>query len=629
MSELNMNISESVGTCFARVAARLPAKTAIECDGRKASYAELDCAADAIARRLLARDARPPARVALLFNDRIASITAMLGVLKAGDAYVPLDADDPDERMQFILGDCAPIALITDSAHLERAYTLIPWDCRIINIDESESAGMSAPLPEVVPDALAYLFYTSGSTGQPKGVCHSHRNLLYFIGCYIQAMGIREDDRLSLLYSLSFSAANMDIYGGLLKGASVHAYDVRRNGISPLAEWLLREGITILHMVPTVFRHLTGGLNLSHRFDGVRAIDLGGETVFASDVALFRRHFRADCRLTNRLAATEAMVIAQYVVNPHASYEGAQILPIGRSPDGVKLRIQRPDGTEADVGEAGEIVVSSPYVSPGYWQRPELNAAVFSDDPENPGRRIYRTGDMGHIAADGNVHFLGRNGTRIKIRGQSVDLAEVEAGLRQCLSVHDAAVITESHDDQQEADRLVAYVVVGQEADRDPGNIRRELAERLPLHMLPSVYVFLDGLPLTVTGKIDRKSLPRADSLPGDQNGNYQSPTEKLLAGLWKDVLGLEACGVHDDFFASGGNSLSGMQLISKINKIFCVQMPLNSLFYRSTIATQGKEIERLQQEAVMGDENLEQQLREVESLQANDGFHRSNIALD
>ena len=518
-----MDIKQSVGAGFARVAARLPAKTAIESEGRQVSYAELDSAANAVARRLLVGDARLPARVALLFNDRIASITAMLGVLKAGDAYVPLDADDPDERVQFVLRDCAPVALITDGTLLERARTLVPEGCRLINIDETESDGVLAPLPEVAPDALAYLFYTSGSTGQPKGVCHSHRNMLYSIGRYLEAIEIREDDRLSLLYSLSVSAGNMDIYKGLLNGASVHAYDVRRNGISPLAEWLVRAGITILHTVPTVFRHLVGSLDRSHRFDGIRAVDLGGEMVFASDVTLFRRHFREDCRLANRLSATEAMLMAQYVVHPTEPYEGVQILPVGRSPNGIKLQIQRPDGSEANAGEVGEIVVSSPSVSLGYWQRPDLNAAAFSDDAENPGWRIYRTGDLGRIAADGNLHFLGRNGTRVKIRGQSVDLAEVEAGLRQCISVRDAAVITESRGgDQQEADRLVAYVVTGLEADRDPRKIRRELAKQVPFYMLPSAYVFLDALPLTATGKVNRKGLPQSGDLSVRQSQDYQ-----------------------------------------------------------------------------------------------------------
>lgn len=579
-------MNESVGACFARVAARLPAKTAIECDGRKISFAELDFAANTIARRLLAGDTRPPARVALLFNERIASITAMLGGLKAGDAYVPLDADDPDERVQFILRDCAPLALITGNAHLERARTLIPEGCHLINIDEPGLDGMSAPLPEVAPDALAYLFYTSGSTGQPKGVCHSHRNLLYFIGRYSETLGIREDDRLSLLYSLSFSAANMDIYGGLLSGASVHTYDVRRNGIPPLAEWLGRASITILHTVPTVFRHLTGGLDRSHRFDKIRAVDLGGETVFASDVTLFRRHFREDCRLINHLAATEAMVMAQYVVHPTEPYEGVQILPAGRSPNGVKLHIQRSDGTVANVGEVGEIVVSSPFVSPGYWQRPDLNAAVFSDDPGNPGWRIYRTGDLGRIAADGNLHFLGRNGTRVKIRGQSVDLAEVESGLRQCISVRDAAAITESRDDQQEADRLVAYVVASGETDRDPRKIRRELAERLPLYMLPSVYVFLDALPLTATGKINRKALPQPGGLPGRQNDDYQPPMDDLereIAAIYQQVLKYSPVGRTDDFFLMGGDSLSVVELKILLADLFGHNIP--DVFEDATVA--------------------------------------------
>lgn len=554
-----------MGACFARVAARFPAKTAMSCEGRHVSFSELDLASDAIARRLLAGKPRPPGRIALLFDDRMAAIEAMLGVLKAGDAYVPLDAADPDERMRLILGDCEPLALMTDNAHVGQASALLPQGCRLVNIDTPAlNDGTSQRLPEVDPDALAYLFYTSGSTGQPKGVCQSHRNLLHFVGCYCETLGIGGEDRLSLLYSLSFSAANMDIYGSLLNGATLHAFDMRRNGIPRLAEWLEREGITVLHTVPTVFRHLAGSLDPAHRFERIRAVDLGGETVFTSDVAAFRRHFPNQCRLVNHLAATEASVMAQHVVDPAEPCEEGLMLPVGRSPKGVRLHVQRPDGTAANAGEVGEIIVSSRFVSPGYWRRPELNAAAFHDDAENPGWRVYRTGDLGRLSEDGNLHFLGRTGTRIKIRGQSVDLAEVEAGLRQCSCVRDATVVADIQEDGKEADRLVAYVVAGSKSGRDPKMIRRELADRLPLYMLPSAYVFLDALSLTATGKIDKKALPRLSRLPGATQEDFQPPIddlEKQIAAAFQKVLKYSPVGRTDDFFLMGGDSMSVVEL--------------------------------------------------------------------
>jgi amino acid adenylation domain-containing protein len=589
------SMNQSVGACFAQVVARFPRKAAIEYEGVTVSYSELDAAANAVARRLLAGALRSPAHVALLFDNRIAAITAIMGVLKAGHAYVPLDSADPDERARFILRDCEPGVVITDDAHLARAQRLLTGECRLINIDRPGPAVPEAPLPAVSPETPAYVFYTSGSTGQPKGVCQNHRNLLYFAGCYGSALRLTDQDRLSLLYSLSFSAANMDIYGGLLNGATICAYDIRRHGIAPLADWLDKERITVLHTVPTVFRQLTKTLDPHRGFGGIRAVDLGGETVFASDVPLFRRHFKDDCLLVNHLAATEASVIAQYVVDRNQAADGGDMLPVGRSPEGVRVRIRRPDGAEAAVDEVGEIVVSSPFISPGYWRRPELNAAAFSAHPDQPGWRVYRTGDMGRLTPDGNLLFLGRTGTRVKIRGQSVDLTEVEAALRQCVSVRDAAVTADQRDDQPEADRMVAYVVAAPTAGRDPKIIRRELAERLPQYMLPSAYVFLDALPQTATGKIDKRALPAVQAVPDRRGGDFQPPRddlEKQIASVFETILKYAPVGRTDDFFLIGGDSLSGMELKIHLTNIFGNNVP--ELFEDATVAGVADAMRRL-----------------------------------
>ena len=580
------HINQSVGGCFEQVAARHPRKSAIEYEGAAVNFSELDAAANGIARRLLAGPARAPAHVALLFDNRIAAITAMLGALKAGYAYVPLDSADPDERVRFILRDCAPVAVITDDTHIARARQLVTEACRAINLDRLEPEAPSKPLPAVPPEAPAYVLYTSGSTGQPKGVRQTHRNLLYFIGCYGNALRITDADRLSLLYSLSFSAANMDIYGGLLNAATICAYDIRRNGIAPLADWLDKERVTVLHTVPTVFRQLTKALEPHRRLGGIRAVDLGGETVFANDVPRFRQHFPDDGLLVNHLAATEASVIAQYCVDPRQADAAGDMLPVGRSPEGVNVRIRRPDGSEAAVDEVGEIVISSPFISPGYWRRPELNAAVFSDDPDHPGWRLYRTGDMGRITPDHNLLFLGRTGTRVKLRGQSVDLTEVEAALRQCVSVRDAVATVATRDDQQEADRLVAYVVVASQADRDPKKIRRELAERLPLYMLPSAYVFLDALPQTATGKIDKRALPPPKAVSDSRGEEFEPPRDDLeaqIASVFQAILKYSPVGRTDDFFLMGGDSLSGMELKVHLINMFGNNVP--DIFEDATVA--------------------------------------------
>ena len=587
------NTNQSIGATFEMVAARHSTKTAIEYGDRALSFSELDSTSNTVARRLLAINAPSQGRAALLLNNRIAAISAMIGVLKAGHAYVPLDPADPSERVRFILRDCEPFVLITDNDHIALARQIVPDGCQLFNLDQPGIDAPSVQLPVVKPDALAYLFYTSGSTGQPKGVCQTHRNVLHFAGCYSEALKIQDQDRLTLLFSLSFGASNMDIYPGLLNGATICAYDMRRSGIPLLANWLDKKNISVLHAVTPVFRQLMKSLDPGHVFPKIRIIDLGGESVFTSDVRSFHQHFTEACQLVSHLAATEAHVIAQYFVNQSQPYSG-QTVPVGRSPEGVHVSIMRPDGNEAGMDEVGEIVIHSPFVSPGYWQRPELNAAVFSDDPDEPGWRIFRPGDLGRIDPDHNLHFLGRQGTRAKIRGHTIELAEIEAALRHCSHVDDAAVSIVPQGDPQKGEKLVAYLVVKSVGDRDPKKMRRELAAHLPHYMLPTVYVFLDALPLTSTGKVDRKSLPPPDEQSNHYHDDYRPPADKLeerIASIYQEVLKYSPVGRTDDFFLLGGDSMSAVDLQIRLFDAFSKDVP--DIFEDATVAGVAKSIRR------------------------------------
>ncbi|HEX5866015.1 MAG TPA: AMP-binding protein, partial [Casimicrobiaceae bacterium] len=464
---------DTIGSRLATIADRLADKTAItEGDGRL-SFGQLDAAATMIADYIATAGGERPGFVCLLFQSKTAAIKAILGVSRCGRAYVSLDAGDPDERLRFILQDSAPIAVLTERALLERARVLGPAGCEVIDIGSLQPLDGARSLPAVSPDAPAYLVYTSGSTGAPKGVCQTQRNLLFFADAYAEALGITEADRLSLVFSLSFGASNMNIFAGLLNGGTLCAYDMRRDGIPLLADWLDRERISVLHTVPTVFRELMNNLSPERKLAHLRAIDLAGESLFDSDVDLFQRHTEESCSLINQLGATEASVIAQHRVERCAAPVSGRLLPVGRSPAGLRVQIRREDGSEADRNEVGEIVVESPHVSPGYWRRPELNASTFSTDPVAPGWRRYFTRDLGRVDDAGNLHFLGRKGSRVKIRGHSVDLTEVEAALSACPGVTKAAALAVGEGPQKEADRLVAYLAVAADSERNPIRIRR------------------------------------------------------------------------------------------------------------------------------------------------------------
>jgi len=460
--------------------------------------------------------------------------------------------------------DSEPVALLTEQCLLDRARTIAPPGCRVIDISGLQPIDQVRPLPEVSPDAPVYLYYTSGSTGRPKGAIQTHRNLLFFADAYARALAIGEHDRLSLLYTLSFNAANMDIFGGLLSGATLCAYDVRRQGVARLADWLDRERITVLHTLPTVFREMGNRLSPGRLLSHLRVIDLGGESVFAGDVDLFEAHTQARCVFVNQLAATEVGLIAQYKVEHKSPRKSGSIVPVGRCPDGVRVEIRRDDGGAVDAGEAGEIVVCSPYVSPGYWRRPELDAAAFAADPRDARSRRYFTGDLGRIDEHGVLHFLGRKGSRVKIRGHTVDLAEVEAGLAACAGVTKAAVLAAGGEGSTEPGRLVAYVVVAREAERNAALIRRRLASLLPSYMLPKGYVFLDALPLTAGGKIDRRALGAIALPEANREREIEPPCDDLersIARIFERILELAPIGRDDDFFLLGGDSLSVVEL--------------------------------------------------------------------
>ena len=567
---------DTVGARLTQIAQRFPDNIAVVEKDTRLTYRQFDAAASAIARQIAATGHDRPGRICLFFQSKLPAITAIFGSARCGRAYVPLDAGDPHERLRFIAGDCEPFLFLTETSLLERARAVAPPGCAVFDIGQSHVGGDSKAIPQVAADAPLFLYYTSGSTGQPKGVIQTHRNLLFYADAYTKGLGITAADRLSLAYTLSFNAANMDIYSSLLNGAALCAYDMRGDGIPKLADWLDLERITVLHTVPTVFRELGNRLAPGRVLPHVRVIDLGGESVFASDIDLFRGHFLETCVLINQLASTEIGLIAQHRIEHGGPAPATSIIPVGRRISDVRVEIRREDGSAAMPNEVGEMIVCSRYLSPGYWKRPDLDAAAFSTDPQQPGSRCYASGDFGHIDDSGNLHFLGRKGGRIKIRGHSVDLMEIEAALATCPGVTKAAALAFGGELTAEPVRLVAYAATSNAADRDSLVIRRHLASRLPSYMLPSRIVFLDVLPLTSSGKIDRKALGAIDASSPDDARPVEAPRDDIeqgVAAVFEQLLKVAPVGRGDDFYLLGGDSLLGVELQTRLRKDFGVHV--------------------------------------------------------
>ena len=575
-------IEQSIGERFEKQAAAHPDRIAIRSGGRSMTYAELNAAANRLGRAIL-HAAGDADRVVLLFEQGGPVIVAVLAVLKAGKTYVPLDPGYPAARLAELVEDSEAGLILTDDAHLEGAKMLASGrSLPVLSSDAVDPSDRGDDLGmRVAPDAIAYMLYTSGSTGRPKGVVQKHRNLLHFVRTYTNSCRITPDDRIAWLHSITFSASNMNVYPALLNGAAVYPHDVKRRGVDGLAELLMGERITVCQCVPTVFRHFLSGLTGEERFPDLRVFELGGEPVYRRDVELFRVRVGTHCVLVNRLAFTEASVAAQYFITAETELP-ASAVPVGRPAEGMEILVLGEDGREAGREEVGEIALRSHHLSPGYWRRPDLTAKAFTN---GGGPRTYRTGDMGRIRADGLLEYAGRKDFRVKVRGYTIEVAEVEAALLEIGGVKSAVVV--AREDHRGDQRLVAYLVPAGVAPT-PDELRTRLGDRLPDFMVPSAFMVLDAFPLTSTGKLDRLALPAPDLTQVEAAGGYAAPrtdTEAKVAAIWAEVFALDRVGIHDDFFALGGHSLLAGRIAARIRQAYGVELSLGALFDAPTVA--------------------------------------------
>jgi amino acid adenylation domain-containing protein len=579
----------SIHARFERQVISNPDRVALQTRTTTITYGELDARANRIANALLERGVCDGARVAVLVEGPEALIPCLLGVLKSGNVYVPLDPTYPPARIAYALEDSGAPLLLADHATRALADAFASASVEILDAGTTLLArDGDARLPLIVNsgDSFAYIIYTSGSTGAPKGVIQTHANLLEFVRNYARPFAITSDDRLTLFYSPSFSASLMDIFGALLHGASLLPYPVKALGIGGLAEWLAVERLTIFHAVPTLFRQFVESLYGQPASPTIRGIDLGGEPVISNDFDLFREHFADGCVLVNHYAATEVSVIAQQVLTKESEVARG-ILPVGRPANGNSVTIVDDEMREVPVGTAGQIVVHSSHLSVGYWNEPELTATTFRPDPANAARRLYLTGDLGRLGADGVLEHLGRTDARVKIRGHSVEVAETEAALLALGDFRETAVV--AREDEYGTPQLVAYVVPKSLSAPKVDEVRTRLRAALPDFMVPAKYVTMERLPVTPNGKLDRRALPEPGCERPDLGGSFTAPRDEIersLASIWEDVLGVHPIGVDDNFFDLGGDSIRAVRMCAMVRKTLETVVPQSALLRAPTIAT-------------------------------------------
>ncbi|WP_244237973.1 non-ribosomal peptide synthase/polyketide synthase, partial [Corallococcus terminator] len=572
----------SVPALFAPQVVRAPDAVAVQADGQSLTCAALEARANQLARHLLASGLRPEARVALCVERGLGLVVGMLGILKAGGCYVPMDPAYPRARLAFMFEDAGISAVVAQQSLVGAlpAHAL-PTVC--LDSDAAVLERQSVLPPEDVavdPEQLAYVLYTSGSTGTPKGVGITHQSIAHLVR-ETSSVRLTPDDCMVQAGTPSFDLATFEVWGALLNGARLVILP-REVTLSPaeLARTLREVGATTALFATALFH--TVAREVPDAFATMRVVLFAGEAANA-DAARDVLRAGAPGRLVNLYGPTETTV----GVTTHDLVdlpEHATSLPIGRPMTRVQTYVLDAQGQPVPVGVPGELYLGGDGLARGYLGRPGLTAERFVPSPfsDVPGARLYRTGDRVRWLPDGTLDFLGRIDTQVKLRGFRIELSEVEAVLRQHPSVKAAvAGVLDAGDP-----RLVAWYVAA--APVEAAVLRAFVSERLPAPLVPSAFVSLDALPLTPVGKVDRKALPSPDArsvATGASAPEHLSFFQKRIAALFQDLLRLETVGLHDDFFVIGGHSLLATQLISRLRSTFGVELPLRALFEAPTVA--------------------------------------------
>ncbi|NVD98021.1 non-ribosomal peptide synthetase [Massilia sp. BJB1822] len=576
--------ASTISRLFEQRAELQPDSIALSFGDSSMSYGELNQRANQLAHQLRALGVGPDVLVGVCAERSLEMVVALLGVLKAGGAYLPLDPAYPAERLMHMLTDAQPAVLLAQD-HLLGSLPASGIDIVSLNLQKTSLARYSTQNLEQTANAehLAYVIYTSGSTGKPKGVPVTQRNVLRLV---IDASycALNESDRVLQFAPLSFDAATFEIWGALLNGARLDVFPAAFESLDQLASVLERSAITTLWLTAAMFNQMVDYHAAS--LAKLRHVLAGGEALSMAHVKRFVQASAGQVRLTNGYGPTENTTFSCcHDIGEAALRLGS--IPIGRAISGTQAYVLDKNLEPVPVGVAGELYLAGDGLARGYLNRPDLTAEKFLPCPyaDKQGARMYRSGDLVRRLADGSIEFLGRIDHQVKIRGFRIELGEVEAALAELPFVREAAVL--AREDDNGGKRLVAYLVPhpGQ-AVPDTVDLRSILLRALPEYMAPRHFVVLEALPLTPNGKIDRSALPAPD-MGGNADGYVapRTPNEEKMARIWADVLQAEKVGIHDNFFDLGGHSLLATQLVSRVNAGFQAEATLHGIFAAPTVA--------------------------------------------
>ena len=587
---------------FERQVAQTPNAVAVVDNKERVTYADLDARANQLARHLRTLGVGQEVRVGLCVKRSVALVQGLLGILKAGGVYLPLDSSYPQDRLEFMIDDAGIEVLVTDSA-INELLPLTKRSLRVVHLDAIEVASQSAEqlAASVSPANLAYVIYTSGSTGKPKGVAVTHEAAAGHLRAIREVFALTSEDRFLQFASQSFDVSVEQMLAPLLTGASIVLRGDEVWSTRDFLKCLYEERLTVVNFPPAFWQQITQDLLAGEEFSDrteLRLVIVGGDLLSAEAARRWLNTSLGQARLLNAYGPTEATITATtFDVTKQAVAEANEALPIGRAVGSRVLYVLNQEGQPVPLGVFGELHIGGPLLARGYLNQPALTATSFVPDPflgENGGR-LYRTGDVARWLADGTIEFVGRADRQVKIRGFRVELGEIEAALRRHPSVNEAVVLAQD-DSTTKGKQIVAYVVTKKDAELTHEHWREFLKEWLPDHMIPAAFISLEQLPLTPNGKVDRIALAALEVLKPSASDNGSAAaiteTERVIADIWAEILEVEEVGPGDNFFELGGHSLVATQIISRLRKRFKVELPFRVIFEEPTVRAIGQKIE-------------------------------------
>lgn len=579
---------------FDEIAKLLPDHPAVSDENRSLSFLELQQESDKLAQWILHLNNSDGGNIALLFENNIYQITAILGILKAGASYVALDTSFPDDRNKIIMEDADCSILISSERHKETAMS-IAGDATLLWADNLavELPGETIP-KEVLPSDNAITLYTSGSSGKPKGVLQSHRNMLHFIKRMTEQHAMRPDDKVAYYLSVGFSAHALPLLGALLNGCELKNYNFKTGNFHTFSQWLRDSRISFIMMIPSFLRHFLAVQEKKNKYPDIRLLYLGGETLYRSDVEKARKVFASKSTMVNIYASTEAYIMRSFTMHDNTTIKG-NIVPIGYPVQDMKITLVDENNHTPSGNALGEIILESEYLTEGYHNRPELQEKDFETMADGK-TRIFKTSDIAYYLDKDCMVHAGRKDTVVKLRGYRIDFGEIINILLMGDNIKEATCALKTN--PQEVDHIVAYVVPVEGTQADIEFLQSLLSRLLPEYMVPSHLISLNEIPKSNVGKIDQRALPEPDwqESSGVKQEAPTNETEATITEIFIKTLKLYSIGVNENFLKTGADSLGLFVAFSEIEKKFGIKLDIKSIMIHPCIKSIADYVEKNRQ---------------------------------